>query len=103
MQIIYAIPFIAVSIIAFVVFLSVPRLRRYALPALVAPVAFGACSVAGLGLLMLAIDTRYDSLPRVIAVGAPLLAFLGAGVAGAWLAIAGLLFARKRFTGARDE
>lgn len=90
MQILYAIPFVAASLVAFIVFVSVPRLRRYALPALVAPVVFGACSVIGLGLFMLAIDTRYDSLPRVVAVGAPLLAFLGSGVVGAWLAIAGL-------------
>ena len=90
MQILYAIPFVLASLVAFIVFVSVPRLRRYALPALVAPVVFGACSVIGLGLFMLAIDTRYDSLPRVVAIGAPLLAFLGSGVAGAWLAIVGL-------------
>ncbi|MCP4259357.1 MAG: hypothetical protein GY774_17880 [Planctomycetes bacterium] len=87
MQIIYTIPFVIVSVIAFFIFLVIPRLRPYALLALAAPVAFGVCSVVGLGLFMLAIDTRYDSLPRIIAIGAPLLAYLGSGFAGAWLAI----------------
>lgn len=101
MQIIFAIPFIAVSIIAFIVYLSVPCLRRFALPALVVPVTFGACSVTGLGIFMLAVDSHFDDLPRVIAVGAPLIAFLGSGVAGTWLAIAGLRLAKKRFI--RDQ
>jgi hypothetical protein len=92
MQIIYAIPFVIISVISFFVFLSIPRLRPYALPALAAPVAFGACSVVGLGLFMLAVDTRYDSFPRFVAVGAPLVAYLGSGLAGAWVAIRAVQF-----------
>jgi hypothetical protein len=97
MQIIYAIPFVIVSVIAFFIFLCIPRLRPYALLALAAPVAFGACSIVGLGLFMLAIDTRYDSLPRFVAIGAPLLAYLGSGFAGAWVAIRGVQFVKHRF------
>jgi inner membrane protein involved in colicin E2 resistance len=99
-QVIYAIPFVAVSLLAFVVFLSVRRLRPHALPALVAPVAFGGCSIFGLMLFALATDTCYDSLPHVIAIGASLVAYFGSGVAGAWLAIAIFQCARKHFTGA---
>jgi hypothetical protein len=97
MQIIYAIPFVIVSLAAFFLFLSIPRLRPYALPALAAPVAFGACSVLGLGLFMLAVDTSYDSLPRIVAIGAPLLAYLGSGFAAAWLAIRVAQFVKHRF------
>jgi hypothetical protein len=37
MQIIYAAPFVLISVIAFAVFGAVPRLRRHAIAALVAP------------------------------------------------------------------
>jgi len=47
MQIIDAAPFILLSLIAFGVFVVVPRLRRRAMSALVAPVAFGFCALAG--------------------------------------------------------
>ena len=47
MQIIYAAPFILLSLLCFGVFLAVPRFRRFALAALVAPVAFGFCAIVG--------------------------------------------------------
>jgi len=45
MQIIYAAPFILLSLLAFVVTLAIPRLRPYAFRALVAPLAFGFCAI----------------------------------------------------------
>lgn len=97
MQIIYAIPFVIISLAGFFLFLSIPRLRPHAFPALAAPLAFGGCSIIGLGLFMLAVDTRYDSLPRVVAIGAPLLAYLVSGSAGAWVAIRVVKFVKHRF------
>ena len=99
MQITYAIPFIAVSLAAFFLFSSIPRLRDYAFPALAAPVAFGGSSVLGLGLFMLAIDARFDSLPRMVAIAALLLAYLGSGFAGAWVAVRVVQFVKRRFDG----
>ncbi len=43
----YAAPFVLISLISCAVFLAIPRLRRYALAALVAPVTFGGCAAAG--------------------------------------------------------
>ena len=47
MQFLYAAPFVLLSLIAFFGFLVVPRLRRFALSALVAPAAFGLCAIIG--------------------------------------------------------
>jgi hypothetical protein len=46
-QIIYAAPFILLSIISFAVCLAVRALRRFAIPALIAPVTFGFFSIFG--------------------------------------------------------
>ncbi len=97
MQIIYAVPFILVSLTAFSLCLAIPRLRAYAFSALVAPVAFGGCSIFGLALFMLGVDTIYDSLPRVVAIAAPLLTYLVSGCVGAWLAIRVGRFLKHRF------
>lgn len=45
MQVIYAIPFVLISVVAFLVCIVVPPWRRYKLHVLVAPVAFGLCSI----------------------------------------------------------
>jgi len=87
MQLIYAFPFVFISIIAFVVCMCSDRFRSYALQALVAPVAFGVCSIIGLAMVMLSIDTRFDSMPKGIATAIPLVAYLGFGLVGAWLSI----------------
>jgi hypothetical protein len=47
MQTIYAVPFVLISLIAFAVFIAVPRLRRHALAAVVAPAAFGFWALVG--------------------------------------------------------
>jgi hypothetical protein len=43
----YAAVFVLLSLLCFAVFLAIPRVRRYAAAALVAPVAFGGCAAAG--------------------------------------------------------
>jgi len=43
----YAAPFVLVSRMAFAVFLAIPRVHRFAVAALVAPMAFGVCAAAG--------------------------------------------------------
>jgi hypothetical protein len=45
LQIIYAAPFVLLSILSFAICLAVPSLRRFALPALIVPVTFGFCSI----------------------------------------------------------
>ena len=45
MQVIYALPFVLLSIVSFLVCVAVPRWRRYSFQALVAPVAFGCRAV----------------------------------------------------------
>ena len=48
MQIIYLLPFMVVAFLAGSVCILVPRLRRYVLPALVAPIAFGVSAIVGM-------------------------------------------------------
>jgi len=43
----YAAPFVLMSLLCFAVFLAIPKMRRFAVAALVAPVAFGGCAAAG--------------------------------------------------------
>src|SRR5690348_12480737 len=56
MQVIYAIPFALISVFAFSVCLIVPNWRRYKLQALVAPIAFGFCSIAAAAVMVLTSD-----------------------------------------------
>jgi len=90
-QIIYAAPFVLLSVVAFLACLAVPRLRRYALQALVAPVAFGACSIVAFALLAVGwdmLDERFGITPphwAPLAVCA--FAYFSFGVAGAWVAV----------------
>jgi hypothetical protein len=43
----YAAPFVLMSLVCSAVFLAIPKMRRFAVAALVAPVAFGGCAAAG--------------------------------------------------------
>jgi hypothetical protein len=91
MLLFYAAPFVLLSFIAYGVCLSIPRLRPHALKALVAPVAFGVCSVIALAALALALDKVWPSGNAGAVVG--MLAYLLFGTVGAWLAMrtAGML------------
>lgn len=90
MQIIYAAPFIFLSILSFAVCLAIPRLRRVAMAALVVPVAFGICSITGWILFVLVcqfvlrIDLGAASGAKGIVEGS--LFYLLPGIAGAWIA-----------------
>jgi hypothetical protein len=53
---IYLLPFVLLSGMAGLVFVAIPRLRRYALQAFVAPLAFAICSIVGMGIVVLAAD-----------------------------------------------
>ena len=72
MEVVYAAPFVALSIIAFACFLVIPPWRPYAFHALVVPVAFGFCSIVGMTLataLFLALHLRFVNTPVVGLVG----------------------------------
>ncbi len=53
MQILYAAPFILISLIGFAVCIVAPQLRQYKFQVLVAPVAFGFCAIVGMGAIVL--------------------------------------------------
>jgi hypothetical protein len=56
MIVFYIVPFVLVSLIAFLVFLAIPRLRPFAFRALIAPAAFGVCSIVAAMFLALAVE-----------------------------------------------
>ncbi len=91
MQIIYAAPFILISIIAFAVFIAVPRLRRHAIAAAVAPAAFGFWALAGyvtwvlVCMFVLKVQLRpVEGLHGVLDV---LFFFIMPGALGSWMSI----------------
>jgi hypothetical protein len=92
MQVIYAAPFILLSLIAFAACLAVARFRPYAFRALVVPVAFGFCSIVALAIIVVTADRLHLLLAdsplagsRGVFVAIPL--YFVPGVVGAWLAI----------------
>ena len=92
MQVIYAIPFVLISVFAFSVCVVVPRWRRYRLEALVAPVAFGFCSIVGAALIILTSDHFNLGLFTRPWTGtrdaAPLFViFIFPGLIGSWAAV----------------
>jgi hypothetical protein len=91
LQIIYAAPFVLLSLLCFGVFLAVPRLRHFAIAALVAPVAFGFCAIAGYITWVLVCDFvlkiqlgPVEGFHGVIEV---LFFFITPGVMGSWAAV----------------
>src|SRR5262244_11577 len=62
MQVLYAMPFVLVSVLAFLACVIVPRWRRYKFQALVAPVAFGFCSIVAAALIVLYIRPLQSGL-----------------------------------------
>ena len=97
MQLIYAIPFVFLSLVLCAIFLAVPSWRPFASCALVGPVAFGACSIAGwiaFALIGYSLHLR-SSLGYLLAVEG-LLFYALPGVLGAWFATRCVrLFERK--------
>lgn len=93
MQVIYAMPFMLLSVLGFGVCFVVPKWRRYRFQALVAPVAFGFCSIVALGAVILTADhlnlglfTKPQSGVRDVV---PLLfIYFIPGLLGSWCAVA---------------
>jgi hypothetical protein len=90
MQIIYAAPFVFLSVLGFAICLAIPRLRRHALPALVVPVVFGGCSIVGWIAFILVSDSilkinlgATSGLPGVME---GLAFYIVPGLLGAWFA-----------------
>lgn len=91
MQLIYAAPFVLISLIAFAVFGAVPKLRRRAIMALVAPTAFGFWALAGfitwvlISRFVLKIQLRpIEGLHGVFDV---LFFFIAPGLLGSWMSV----------------
>ena len=92
MQVIYAAPFILLSLIAFVCCLVIRRLRPCAFRALVAPVAFGFCSIVSMGLILLTahvLGLQFANYPLVGVRGLieGMVIYFIPGLAGAWIAV----------------
>lgn len=97
MPFIYAAPFVLLSALGFVVCLAIPRVRRYKLYALVAPVAFGFCSVVTMGIVVIAGDlvgqrlhlsVFSEPLTGIKGVITLLFIYFIPGILGAWFAVA---------------
>ena len=91
MQIIYAAPFILLSILAFFVCLAVPKFRRFAPAAFVIPVTFGVCSIVGwVAFLLIAGNVLHLNLGPAAGfhgVVEGLLFYALPGIVGAWIAV----------------
>jgi hypothetical protein len=93
MQLIYAAPFILLSLASFFVCLLMPRLRPYAFRALVVPVAFGFCSIVGMVLIGVSLNSINknplfnkpitDAQTCILAA----LMYFPPGLLGAWIAV----------------
>jgi hypothetical protein len=86
MQIIYLGPFILLSFGGAAVCLAIPRWRRYALTAAVAPLAFGICSIVGLLVMVLAVDHSGLKFPVILGYLTALVIYFLSGAVGTVLA-----------------
>lgn len=92
MPMIYAAPFIMLSLLSFATCLAIPSLRRISLPALVAPVSFGFFSITGwisfvlLSRFVLKLSLGPASGIHGIIEGT--LFYLVPGILGSWAAVA---------------
>jgi hypothetical protein len=102
MQVIYALPFVVLSMLSFLICAAVPRWRPYKFQALIAPVAFGFFSIVAAGAMVLTSDhfnlglfTKpwtgpRDAMPLLLIYFIP-------GLVGSWCAVAAVKkIARKR-------
>ena len=103
MQVIFATLVLVVAGLVFLVFLTVPPLRRHALKAVAAVFGFAAGSVGMMFLFAAAygLSGRSAGTLPVWAVGVPAailgnIAFYGGGIVGAWLAVRAAGWVRLR-------
>jgi hypothetical protein len=101
LQIIYAAPFVFLSIVSFAICLAVPSLRRFALPALIVRVTFGFSSIVGwVAFALIADDVlklHLGPATGVHGVVEGLLFYLLPGVVASWIAIATVRTLELRF------
>jgi hypothetical protein len=89
MQGIYLAPFVLLSVVAGAVCLMVPRWRRHALTAAIAPLAFAICSIVGVLVAVLTINRLVSaSIDRIWGYGIAFVVYVASGLAGAWVACA---------------
>ena len=96
--IIYAIPFVVLSLLAWALCLVVPKLHQYALQALVAPVAFGFCSIVSAVTIVVSAAGLRRPVPEIAGVGGVLIVigiYITPGVLGTLLVLALLERGRK--------
>jgi hypothetical protein len=93
MQVIYAAPFILLSLFAFFVCLLVPSFRPYSFRAIVAPVVFGFCSLFGMVIGVLALHSIQKNplfnrpLTDLQTYVMEALLYFPPGLIGAWIAV----------------
>lgn len=87
MQIIYAMPFVLLSMFGFLVCAVVPRWRAYRFQALVGPVAFGFCSIVAMGAIVL-ISDHFNLGLFTRPWSGLLLIYVIPGLLGSWFAVA---------------
>jgi uncharacterized membrane protein len=105
-QVLYAAPFILLSLVSYLICLAVPRFRRNALQALIVPVAFGFFSIVGMVVIVLAGDVLTERFRFNVDTG-PLVGVKGIfigffiyfvpGILGAWLAVHLVNKIKRRF------
>lgn len=101
MQIIYAAPFIFLSILSFAICLGVPRFRRFAFSALVVPVTFGVCSITGWILFVLSavfvFHLNLGPATGLKGITWGILFYVFPGVLGAWIGVSLVRISERYF------
>jgi hypothetical protein len=96
-QIIYAAPFLLLSLFSFAVCLSLPRLRPFALHALVVPVSFGVFSIISwVAFALTGYYLKMGPASGTKLVLAGVLFYLLPGLLGAWLSVAIVKFGERK-------
>lgn len=100
MQIIYAAPFIFLSLVSFIICLAARPLRRFAIPALIVPVTFGCFSILGwIGFVLIAsfvLKLHLGPATGVHGIAEGLLFYVFPGVLASWIAIVIARFVESR-------
>jgi hypothetical protein len=92
LTVIYGIPFVFASLIAFAACIVIPSWRRHAIQALVAPAAFGVCAIFGTAIIVITASVMGIQIPSLLAIPID----LGVGILGAWVAIRVVGAAQRR-------
>jgi hypothetical protein len=100
LQIIYAAPFVFLSIVSFSICLAIRPLRRFAIPALIVPVTFGFFSILGwIAFVLIAgfvLKLHLGPATGIHGIAEGLLFYLVPGVLASWAAIVVARFVENR-------